>query len=147
MQHNGQVGHKGYATEAGYTHNLPVYTISDTRQIYKIGGSSYSQTVTPYSTILGKQPDVVKIEGKLCRVDEVDAYIAPIASHRKLNTIYNLFLPCSILMATSTTCPEVSGSYWFVDVFKIKRDLQHRDIILYELILMKWYGGLPASGV
>lgn len=146
MQHNGEVGHKGYNTTAGATHTLKVYTINDTKQIYKIGGSSYSQTVTPYSVTMGKEPDILKIEGKLCRVDEVDTYIAPLASHRNLNTIYNVFLPCSILTGSSAVCPEAIGN-WMVDIFKIKRSLQQRDNIMFELVLLKWYGGLPVSGV
>ena len=149
MTHNSQNGHKGYNTVARATHTLPVYTISDTKQIYKIGGSSYSQTVTPYSVTMGKEPETIKIEGKLCRVSEVNTYLTPLAAHRKVNTIYNVFLPCSILQASSTTCPElmIGDALWLVDIFKVKRDLQHREWILYELALLKWYGGLPSSGV
>lgn len=139
MNYHGESGHKGYQSEGGNTHTIHVYNITETRQIKKIGVSSYSQTTTPISTITGKQPDVVKIEGKLCMVKDVTTYLAGI-SGRACNTLFNVFLPCSILTGSSSECPEINGE-WIVDTFKIKRNLQKRDIVAFELILYKWYGG------
>ena len=155
MKHNGENGHKGYAVESGATHTIKVYNITETRQVYSQGISSYSQTVTPMSVTLGREPDIVKIEGKLCQVNEVynangtikaGGFLSYLSSYRNLNTIYNVFLPCSIVEATSTVSPNVNGK-WLVDLFKVKRNLQKRDLILFELTLCRWYGDLPSSGV
>lgn len=143
MNYNGQSGHKGYQGATGNTHTIKVYSITDTRQLKKLGVSSYSQTSTPMSVILGKQPDVIKIEGKLCMVSEVETYLAGL-SHRPCNTLFNVFLPCSIVSATSSECPEANGN-WLVDTFKIKRNLQKRDIVSFELVLYKWYAALPGA--
>lgn len=154
MVHNGENGHKGFDILDGATHTIKVYTISDTRAIYKQGISSYSQSVVPTSVTLGREPDIIKIEGKLCRVDEVydtngniksNGFLSYLSSHRNLNTIYNVFLPCSIVTASSTVAPEANGN-WMVDMFKVKRNLQKRDLILFELVLIKWYGALPTNG-
>ncbi len=144
MTYRDKSGYKGYQGEIGNTHTLYVYTITDTRQIKKLGISSYSQDAIPTGVIQGRQPDILKIEGKLCKVSEVDAYLARLSS-RSVNTIYNVLLPCSIVTATSTAAPEANGN-WMVDMFKVKRNLQKRDIILFELVLYKWYGELPGSG-
>ena len=145
MSYEGKSGYKGYQGETGATQTIKVYTITETKQIKKQGVSAYGQSAIPTSNILGKQPDIVKIEGKLCTVDEIDTYLANLAPYRTVNTIYNAFLPCSILYATSSNCPEVAGQYWLVDMFKIKRNLQKREHILFELVLYKWYGDLPGG--
>ena len=143
MTYEGKSGYKGYQGESGDTHTIKVYTISETKQIKKQGIASYSQDAVPMSNLLGKQPDILKIEGKLCMVSEVNEYLATL-THRPVNALYNAFLPCSIVTASSTVAPEANGN-WMVDMFKIKRNLQKRDIVAFELILYRWYGPLPGA--
>jgi len=146
MAYNGQNGHKGYQKTARCTHTIDASLSSNTRQINKQTIDSYSQTIAPQSTILGYQPEVVKLEGVLCHIDDVEDMLAQTAGHRVINTLYNKFLPCSILWCNSSDIPELmvgqprSKGYWLVDMFKIKRSKQKPDLILYELILTRWYG-------
>lgn len=139
MTYQGKVGYKGFDRTTGNTHHINMYNISDKRNISKRGISSYSQTVTPITIIDGKNPDTITLEGPLCHIDGFQEFLGNIGD-RKLNTLYNVFLPCSILTATSTTCPDISGKKWMVDTFKIKRNSsQKRPIIVFELILLRWY--------
>ena len=145
MNYGGLSGNKGYDVINGASHTIYIYSITDTRQIVTQGISSYSQTVAPMSLIRGRQPDILKIEGKLCHIDKVSTYLSPLGAYRNLNTIYNVFLPCSIVTGTSDgECPEIEGS-WLVDTFKVKRSLEKRKLVLFELVLYKWYGSLPGS--
>lgn len=143
MTHLNKSGNKGFGGTTGATHTIYVYNITETKQIKKQGISSYSQTVIPQTILQGRQPDTIKIEGKLCKVSEVTQYLNALSGYRSVNTLYNVFLPCSILIGSSTNCPEINGN-WIVDTFKIKRNLQKRDLVLFELVLNKWYEALVA---
>ena len=144
MTYNGQNGHKGYQKTPRCTHTIDASLSSNTRQINKQTIDSYSQTIAPQSTILGYQPETVKIEGILCHVADVENLLAETAHCRAVNTLYNKFLPCSILVCQSSDVPELvtwsSPNKWLVDMSKIKRSKQKPDLILFEMVLMRWYG-------
>lgn len=133
MNYNGEWGHKGYGNEGGSTIPIDVYSINKIKQVSKDGHSSYSQTVTPISVLKGRKPDRLQIEGKLCLVHDVNSYLGMIGN-RNFNTLYNVFLPCSILLGYGDC-----GGEWIVETFKIKRTSQKRDIVGFELILQRWY--------
>lgn len=146
MSYQGKVGYKGFKGASGATHQLKVYNISNKRNAYREGQASYNQTTTPTSELMGKEPDVITIEGPLCYIDPtgvtVSNYLGTISNHN-VNTLYNAFIPCSILAATSTVSPDINGN-WIVYTFKIKRNTQKRSIVTFELVLYKWYGALPS---
>lgn len=135
MEHDGYIGWKGYDYIDGASHELDATIRVLSTEVESQSNPSYSQSSTPISYVLGKKPDKIKIEGPLCKVDEVDDYLSSISSHRNLNTIYNVFLPCSIITISDASY----GGLWIVDTFKIKRDTKNREWILFELIVDKWY--------
>ena len=143
----GKIGYKGFGHATGATHQLKVYNISNKRNVYREGQASYSQTTTPTSELIGREPDIITIDGPLCYLDStgtmVSNYLGSISNHN-VNTLYNAFIPCSILAATSTVSPDVSGKNWIVSTFKIKRNTQKRSIVMFELVLYRWYGALPS---
>jgi len=136
------------------THTVDVTLSSNTRQVNKQTIDSYSQTVAPQTTVLGYQPETVKLEGVLCHIADVEDLLAETAPYRAINTLYNKFLPCSILECEDSDIPELqvkisseccccccqSKPRWLVDMFKIKRSKQKPDLILFEMVLMRWYG-------
>ena len=142
MSHQGKVGWKGYSKIAGAVHQIKVYNISNKRIAYREGQSSYEQTTTPSSVLYGKEPDVITIEGPLCYIDpsmtSVNNLLSTTSQH-PVNTLYNVFIPCCVLYAESTTSPDVHDKYWIVDTFNIKRSMQKRGIIIFELVLLRWY--------
>jgi len=137
-------GHKKYNESEMPTcsHTVDVTLSLNTRQVNKQTIDSYSQTVAPQSIVLGYQPETVKLEGVLCHIADVEDLLAKTAPYRAINTLYNKFLPCSILVCNNSDVPELingSPNKWLVDMFKIKRSKQKPDLILFELILMRWY--------
>ena len=146
-------GHKEYNEAKICSHTVDVTLSSNTRQVNKQTIDSYSQTVAPQSIVLGYQPETVKLEGVLCHIADVEDLLAETAPYRAINTLYNKFLPCSILECEDSDIPELqvkisseccccccqSKPRWLVDMFKIKRSKQKPDLILFELILMRWY--------
>lgn len=150
MNYKTQHGYKGYKGIPGATHTINVYNISNKRTAYREGMASYEQTVIPTSQLYGREPDVLTIDGPLCNLtanpNAVDELLAPLEGKHPVNTLYNVFIPCCILQATTSTCPDIrSGSYWIVNTFKIKRNAQKRGMIYFELNLYKWYGGAPSE--
>ena len=153
MAKDGQNGHKGYNETEICSHTVDVTLSSNTRQVNKQTIDSYSQTTAPQSIVLGYQPETVKLEGILCHIADVEDLLAETAHCRAINTLYNKFLPCSILECEDSDIPELqvkisseccccccqSKPRWLVDMFKIKRSKQKPDLILFELILMRWY--------
>lgn len=143
MTKDGQNGHKGYNETEICSHTVDVTLSSNTRQVNKQTIESYSQTIAPQSIVLGYQPETVKIEGILCHVADVENLLAETAHCRAVNTLYNKFLPCSILVCQSSDVPELEMGIqhkWLVDMFKIKRSKQKPDLILFEMVLMRWQG-------
>lgn len=143
MTKDGQNGHKGYNETEICSHTVDVTLSSNTRQVNKQTIESYSQTIAPQSIVLGYQPETVKIEGILCHVADVENLLAETAHCRAVNTLYNKFLPCSILECQSSDVPELEMGIqhkWLVDMFKIKRSKQKPDLILFEMVLMRWQG-------
>lgn len=142
MEYDAKVGYKGYDIATGATHELDPTISVLTKEVSKQSTPSYSQTTVPITIIFGANPTKVKLEGTLCKVSEVSSYLNGFARHRAVNSLYNVFIPCSILHVDSSspynTEIETLGSYWIVDTFKIKRNAQKRDLIQYELILMLW---------
>ena len=141
-------GHKKYNESEMCSHTVDVTLSSNTRQVNKQTIDSYSQTVAPQTTVLGYQPETVKLEGVLCHIADVEDLLAETAPYRAINTLYNKFLPCSILECEDSDIPELQVKIsseccckprWLVDMFKIKRSKQKPDLILFELILMRWY--------
>ena len=143
MAKDGQNGHKGYNETKICSHTVDVTLSSNTRQVNKQTIDSYSQTTAPQSIVLGYQPEIVKLEGILCHIADVENLLAETAHCRAVNTLYNKFLPCSILECQSSDVPELEMGIqhkWLVDMFKIKRSKQKPDLILFEMVLMRWYG-------
>ena len=143
MAKDGQNGHKGYNETEICSHTVDVTLSSNTRQVNKQTIDSYSQTTAPQSIVLGYQPEIVKLEGILCHIADVEDLLAETAHCRAVNTLYNKFLPCSILECQSSDVPELEMGIqhkWLVDMFKIKRSKQKPDLILFEMVLMRWYG-------
>lgn len=144
MTKDGQNGHKGYNETEICSHTVDVTLSSNTRQVNKQTIESYSQTIAPQSIVLGYQPETVKLEGILCHIADVENLLTETAHCRAINTLYNKFLPCSILVCQSSDVPELvtwsSPNKWLVDMFKIKRSKQKPDLILFEMVLMRWYG-------
>lgn len=141
----GKVGWKGYKGIAGATHQIKVYNISNKRNAYREGQTSYEQSVAPTSNLYGREPDVVTIEGPLCYIDSSGTSVSNLlttTSQHPVNTLYNVFIPCCVVSASSSTSPDINGN-WIVETFKIKRNAQKRGILMFELILYKWYEGLP----
>ena len=139
-------GHKKYNETKICSHTVDVTLSSNTRQVNKQTIDSYSQTTAPQSIVLGYQPEIVKLEGILCHIADVENLLAETAHCRAINTLYNKFLPCSILECEDSDIPELQVKIeccckprWLVDMFKIKRSKQKPDLILFELILMRWY--------
>jgi len=145
MEHDGYTGWKGYDYTDGATHevNASIYILS--REVESKSIPSYSQTVAPISYTMGKKPEKIKIEGPLCLVTNVSTYISQFAAHRNLNTIYNVFLPCSIVTVECTYNSAISG-FWIVESFKIKRDVKNREWIFFELVVDKWYATPGVNG-
>lgn len=146
MEYDSKVGYKGYKGADGASHQIEVYTISDKKIIEKQGISSYNQYVAPQSITHGKQPEVITVEGPLCYVGSggtfqscgnVTTLLNGIGAAHPVNELYNVFIPCCILTASSTD-GSLSGS-WIVNTFKIKRNMQKRNLVLFELTLYKWY--------
>lgn len=142
-------GHKKYNETEICSHTVDVTLSSNTRQVNKQTIDSYSQTTAPQSIVLGYQPEIVKLEGILCHIADVENLLAETAHCRAINTLYNKFLPCSILECEDSDIPELQVKIsseccckprWLVDMFKIKRSKQKPDLILFEMVLMRWYG-------
>ena len=144
MAKDGQNGHKGYNETEICSHTVDVTLSSNTRQVNKQTIDSYSQTIAPQLIVLGYQPETVKVEGILCHIADVENLLTETAHCRAINTLYNKFLPCSILVCSNSDVPELvtwsSPNKWLVDMFKIKRSKQKPDLILFEMVLMRWYG-------
>jgi len=141
MSYDGKDGYKGYNMYSGSSHTIEIYNISNKHNVFKDSYSSYDQTVVPVSIIHGRDPDMVTIEGRLCYADEFATYLSGITSHN-VNTLMNVFLPCSLVDTRSTCHPDINNCFWLVDSFKIKRNIQKRNIIAFELILCRWYDGM-----
>ena len=134
-------GLKQYVSpEQGIVHEIQVSKITDTRAANSESYPSYTQTASPYTHVKGRKAEQYKIEGPLCQVTEVDDFLENTSS-RKLNTLYNVFLPCSILICSSNTdhgeIPR--GSEWMVESFEISRSVAKRTTILYSLVLTRVY--------
>jgi hypothetical protein len=141
MSYGGQTGNKGYAVKSGSTINVGIYQTTNNRSINQQVTSSYSQTTVPIIVNYGRKADVANISGKLCNFDDFTTFLSGITTHNR-NTLYNTFLPCTIVNISGDDVPDLAGN-WMVDTFKIKRNIQKRDIIEFELGLVKWYESVP----
>ena len=129
-------------TDDGVVHVLETVKISDVRVANAESTPSYSQTNVPYSFLKGRKAEVVTIDGVLCQANPtaISALLATLHG-RNLPTLYNVFLPCSVLICTNnenhTEIPV--GSQWMVQTFSISRTATRRGVILFNLKLMRYY--------
>lgn len=147
MSYGGRDGYKGYSGIVGATHQIQVYNTSNKRNINKQSSASYDQDIVPTSVTYGRDPDIVTIEGPLCHLSvgsgnfgmsSVNDLLSTTTAHR-VNTLFNTFVPCCKLLAASDNDPSIDGNTFIVDTFKIKRNIQKRSIVMFELIIRRWY--------
>lgn len=127
-------GVKDYASDIKMTHTLTAYTISDVKSNNKqsqIGG----QTSTPTTQLLGKNPDNLRITGKVCELSGVDGIISSMSGYRVVSALYNLFLVGSYVQVGDSDSTGISGLY-IVDEFTIRRNIRNRTLITFELGLL-----------
>ena len=108
MAYQGKAGYKGYNFTEGCRHTFDASLSSNTRKSNRQAIDSYSQTIMPQSQLLGYEPEMVKLEGVLCHVSEVDTLLAAYSGYRRVNALYNIFLPCSILYYNGGSIRELS---------------------------------------
>lgn len=128
-------------------HVLEDYKILNAKEANTQTYASYSQTATPYTLLKGRKAEHFTIDGVLCKADptSVATFLATLAAGRNYNTLYNAFLPCSILTCTAndnhTEIPI--DSKWMVEKFVISRSVQRRMAILFTLDILKYYQEVP----
>jgi hypothetical protein len=129
-------------TSAGITHNLQSAKITNKREINSQSYPSFTQESNPYTHVKGRKTETYTIDGVLCKVIDVTSFLAGFTA-RNVNTLYNVFLPCSIITCTDNTDhPEIPlGTEWIVETFTITRSSQRRSVILFNLVISRY---LPA---
>lgn len=137
-------GLKKYAeTVSGPVHVLKVDKIVDNRTLNIESFPSYVQDIFPYSHVKGRKVESITIDGPLCEANAkaVADFLEEYIPYRRLNTLYNVFLPCSILTCSDPgDHPEIGdGTKWMVQSFTVSRSVSRRSIILYTLKLIKYY--------
>ena len=134
-------GLKKYDPDAsGYTHTLETVKIVNTRAINSTSYPSYTQDSCPYTHVAGRKAETFTIDGVLCEVTKVAPLLDSI-TNRNVNTLYNVFLPCSILTVSENTDHGEFplGTDWIVESFTISRTSQRRSVILFSLVVSRYY--------
>jgi len=145
-------GVKKFVVQDGATHNIKIYTINDTKANNKqiqFGG----QSSVPTTQLLGRQPDNVRITGRIGEYNKINSILSGIAPYRiaGTNNIYNLFMVGSILTVQSGSdlVPEMplvdkdgNPSMWIVNTFTVRRNISKRTLLTFELNLLRWYKDL-----
>lgn len=138
-------GCKQYDPQEGMEYNIDAYRIVDTRTNEKISVTG-GQNNSPYTILTGKQPDVIRLEGKMCHLSGVAGILAAMKTARPQGRpiLANWFLVGAIVEANGgNISPELNG-FWIVSQFAIKRNVQKREFILFDLVLKKWTKNLPS---
>lgn len=138
MNADGHPGNKGYKPISGGTHEIKAFKIVDARGVNK-ESMAVGQSNVPFSHQLGRKADTVTISGKW-EVSEIPSVISA-CGYRVVPTMANIFLPGSVLTVTNNdqTWELPQGSNWLVKNFKYNRSVASRNLIIYEVQLIRWY--------
>lgn len=135
-----------------FTAYFQVSKITNVRELNSESYPSYSQTEKPYTHVKGRKFEQYKIEGPLCRSNEASEFLSKYCSTgtidyghggrtRSVNRLYNVFLPCSIIICDYNDGHEEIpiNSKWIVERFEITRSVAKRQVIFYSLTLSRIY--------